>query len=55
MTNTLKAFLSKEKLRDMAGGKVYARGADYNGRDLVDLLFYEPRETVADFTGPSSF
>lgn len=48
---TLKFFLSKEKLQELAGEKVYARGVDYHAKDCVELLFYAPCRAAAEVHG----
>ena len=48
---TLRSMLSKDSLREMAGDKIYERGANYYGQNLVDLLFHEPYEAAAEVRG----
>ena len=47
----LKKLLSKEKLKEWAGEKVYNRGIAYHLEGHVDLLFYEPRKAAAEVHG----
>lgn len=48
---TLKMLLSKDKLQDLAGEKVYTRGLDYYAQNCVKLLFYEPFQAAAEVHG----
>jgi len=48
---SLKFFLSKERLQELAGEKVYARGVDYHAKDCVELLFYELFKAAAEVHG----
>ena len=48
---TLQAFLSPERLREIAGPKVYARGEKYATDGLVQLIEHTRDEAVAEVMG----
>ena len=48
---TLQAFLSPQRLRDLAGPKVYARGEDYFTQDKVRLHEHTREEASGEVTG----
>lgn len=48
---SLQSILSHARLREMAGDKVYARGEEYYGRKLVNLLYHAPQEAAAEVEG----
>ena len=48
---SLQSSLSRTKLRELAGDKVYARGEEYYERRLVNLLYHVLREAAAEVEG----
>jgi len=52
---TLQAFLSPQRLRELAGPKVYARGETYFADDTVRLHEHTHDEAIGEVTGSHSY
>ncbi len=52
---TLQAFLSPQRLLEMAGAKVYARGEDYYADDRVQLHEHTHDEAIAEVIGSQPY
>jgi uncharacterized Zn finger protein len=52
---TLQSFLSPQRLREMAGPKVYARGENYYNDDNVQLHEHTQDEAIAEVTGSQPY
>ncbi len=48
---SLQSLLSKKELLELAGDKVYARGANYYHLDHVNLVFYSAHKVIAEVRG----
>lgn len=48
---TLQAFLSPQRLRELAGPKVYARGQEYSAAGNVQVLEHARDEAIAEVMG----
>ncbi len=52
---TLQAFLSPERLRELAGSKVYARGKKYAAGNDVHLLEHTRAEAIGEVVGSQPY
>ena len=52
---TLQDFLSRQRLRDLAGPKVYARGEDYFATDNVQLHEHTRDQAIAEVMGSQPY
>ena len=52
---TLQVFLSPQRLRELAGPKVYARGEDYFNRDNVHLHEHTRDEAIGEVMGSQPY
>ena len=52
---TLQAFLSPQRLQELAGPKVYARGERYSADAHVKLLEHSRDEAIAEVMGSYCF
>ena len=52
---TLQAFLSPQRLRELAGPKVYARGEEYSARNNVQLHEHTRDEAIGEVMGSQPY
>lgn len=52
---TLQAFLSPQRLHELAGPKVFARGEEYSDADNVKLLEHTRDEAIAEVMGSQPY
>jgi hypothetical protein len=52
---TLQAFLSPQRLRELAGPKIYARGEEYFARNNVQLHEHTHDEAIGEVTGSQPY